>query len=145
MPRIAGVDIPNNKRTDIALRYIFGVGPTRATEICQKAEIDPVVRAGKLTEEEVSKLAGIIESDYVVEGQLRRQIAAEHLAAARDPLLPRPAAHPRASRAGAAHADQCPHAQGPPQDRRRQEGYQGNALSARKERVFWPRQDPSVA
>ena len=75
MPRIAGVDIPAQKRADIALRYIFGIGPTRAKEICKKAEIDPAIRASKLTEEEVSKLAGIIEQDYIVEGQLRRQVA----------------------------------------------------------------------
>lgn len=75
MPRVAGVDIPAQKRTEIALRYIFGIGPTRAAEICRKTEIDPAVRASKLTEEEVSKLAAIIERDYVVEGQLRRQVA----------------------------------------------------------------------
>jgi small subunit ribosomal protein S13 len=74
MPRIAGVDIPATKRTEIALRYIFGVGPTRAVEICKKAGVDPGVRANKLTEEEVSKMAAIIEQDFVVEGQLRRQI-----------------------------------------------------------------------
>ncbi len=75
MPRIAGVDIPAQKRIDISLRYIFGVGPTRALEILKKARIEPHVRANKLTEEEVSRIAGIIENDYVVEGQLRRQIA----------------------------------------------------------------------
>ena len=74
MPRVAGVDIPANKRTDIALRYIYGIGPTRAIEICKKASVDPSVRANKLTDEEVSKIAGIIEQDFVVEGQLRRQI-----------------------------------------------------------------------
>lgn len=74
MPRIAGVDIPAQKRIDVALRYIYGIGPTRANEICGKAEIDPTTRANKLTEEEVSKLAIIIDSDYVVEGQLRRQL-----------------------------------------------------------------------
>jgi small subunit ribosomal protein S13 len=74
MPRIAGVDIPAQKRIDISLRYIFGVGPTRALEILHKANIDPAVRANKLTEEEVSRIAGIIESDFIVEGQLRRQI-----------------------------------------------------------------------
>ena len=74
MPRIAGVDIPATKRTEIALRYIFGVGQTRAVEICKKAGVDPGVRANKLTEEEVSKMAAIIEQDFVVEGQLRRQI-----------------------------------------------------------------------
>ncbi len=75
MPRIAGVDIPAQKRIDVSLRYIFGVGPTRALEILKKARIEPQVRANKLTEEEVSRIAGIIENDYIVEGQLRRQIA----------------------------------------------------------------------
>ena len=75
MPRIAGVDVPAQKRIDVALRYIFGIGPTRALEILKKAEIEPAMRANKLTEEEVSRMAGIIERDYVVEGQLRRQVA----------------------------------------------------------------------
>ncbi len=83
MPRIAGVDIPAQKRIDISLRYIYGIGPTRAREILKKANIDPSVRANKLTEEEVSRIAGIIESDYVVEGQLRRQIA-QNIARLRD-------------------------------------------------------------
>jgi small subunit ribosomal protein S13 len=74
MPRVAGVDIPAQKRVEISLRYIFGVGPTRAREICRKAKIGPDTRANKLTEEEVSRIAGIIENDYIVEGQLRRQI-----------------------------------------------------------------------
>jgi len=74
MPRIAGVDIPAPKRIDISLRYIYGIGPTRALEILRKAEIDPSLRANKLSEEEVSQIAGIIENDYVVEGQLRRQV-----------------------------------------------------------------------
>ncbi|MBP7748311.1 MAG: 30S ribosomal protein S13 [Phycisphaerae bacterium] len=74
MPRIAGVDIPAQKRIDVSLQYIYGIGPTRSVEILKKAQIDPSVRANKLTEEEVSKIAGIIENDYVVEGQLRRQV-----------------------------------------------------------------------
>jgi small subunit ribosomal protein S13 len=74
MPRIAGVDVPPTKRIDVALRYIFGIGATRAAEILRKAKIDAAVRANKLSEEEVSRIASIIESDYVVEGQLRRQI-----------------------------------------------------------------------
>lgn len=74
MPRIAGVDIPAQKRIDISLRYIYGIGPTRAQEILSKAQIDPAVRANKLSEEEVSRIAGIIENDYIVEGQLRRQV-----------------------------------------------------------------------
>ena len=74
MPRIAGVDVPAQKRIDIALRYIYGIGPTRSREILSKAQIDASVRANKLSEEEVSRIAGIIENDYVVEGQLRRQV-----------------------------------------------------------------------
>lgn len=74
MPRVAGVDVPAGKRIEIALRYIYGIGPTRATEILKKTQIDPGVRATKLTEEEISRIAGIIENDYVVEGQLRRQV-----------------------------------------------------------------------
>jgi small subunit ribosomal protein S13 len=74
MPRIAGVDIPAAKRIDVSLRYIYGIGPARALEILKRVNIDPAVRANKLSEEEVSRIAGIIESDFVVEGQLRRQI-----------------------------------------------------------------------
>lgn len=74
MPRIAGVDIPAQKRIDVALRYIYGIGPARAIAILGKAEIDPALRANKLSEEEASRIAGIIERDYVVEGQLRRQV-----------------------------------------------------------------------
>jgi small subunit ribosomal protein S13 len=83
MPRIAGVDIPSQKRVDVALGYIYGIGPNRAREILGKAGIDPAVRANKLTEEEVSRIAGIIESNFVVEGQLRRQIQ-QNIARLRD-------------------------------------------------------------
>ncbi|HUS92137.1 MAG TPA: 30S ribosomal protein S13 [Phycisphaerae bacterium] len=74
MPRVAGVDIPNEKPTVYALRYIYGVGLTSAKEICRKTDVEPMRRAKELTEEELSKIAGILESDYVIEGQLRRQI-----------------------------------------------------------------------
>jgi small subunit ribosomal protein S13 len=83
MPRIAGVDIPSQKRIDVALRYIYGIGPTRAREILEKAGIDPALRANKLTEDEVSRIAGLIEANYVVEGQLRRQIQ-QNIARLRD-------------------------------------------------------------
>jgi len=72
MPRIVGVDIPNDKPAFVALRYIYGIGPKLAKDICQQAQIDMQVRAGKLTEDELSKIASILE-DYVIEGQLRRQ------------------------------------------------------------------------
>ncbi|MFN0137815.1 MAG: 30S ribosomal protein S13 [Phycisphaerae bacterium] len=75
MPRIAGVDIPSNKRIDVALRYIYGIGPANARIILDKAKIKHEVRASKLTEDEVSRIAVLIETSYPVEGQLRRQIA----------------------------------------------------------------------
>jgi len=74
MPRIAGVDIPNEKRIETALTRIYGIGPHHARKIVAVARIDSSVKAGKLTEDEVSRLAGIIEEQYVVEGQLRRQV-----------------------------------------------------------------------
>ncbi len=73
MPRILGVDLPNDKRTFVSLRYLYGIGKTVALELCAKAEIDPQTKAGQLTEDQLSRLAGIIEADYVVEGPLRRQ------------------------------------------------------------------------
>ncbi len=83
MPRIVGVDIPNNKPTRIALRYIYGIGPNFADDICKKAELDPQVRAKDLTEEELSRITSILDADYVVEGQLRRQVQ-QNIARLRD-------------------------------------------------------------
>ncbi len=74
MPRVAGVDIPNDKPTVISLRYIFGIGPNHAAEICRKLGLDPQMRAKNLTEEELSKIAAMLADDYVTEGQLRRQV-----------------------------------------------------------------------
>ena len=74
MPRVAGVDVPNDKPTRIALRYIYGIGPRSAEQICKQAGIDPQARAKDLTEEQLSKIASILGSDYVIEGQLRRQV-----------------------------------------------------------------------
>ena len=73
MPRVAGVDIPNDKPTVYALRYIHGVGPTIAAEICRKADIEPMLRAKELNEAQLSKIAAVLDEDYVIEGQLRRQ------------------------------------------------------------------------
>ena len=83
MPRIVGVDIPNNKPTRIALRYIYGVGPNFADDVCKKAELDPQVRAKDLTEEQLSRIASILDADYVIEGQLRRQVQ-QNIARLRD-------------------------------------------------------------
>lgn len=74
MARIAGIDIPNNKRVEIALTYIYGIGVKRSQEILAKAGINPDTRVKALTEEEVGKLREIIENDYKVEGELRKDI-----------------------------------------------------------------------
>lgn len=74
MPRVVGVDIPSDKRIEVALRRIYGIGPYRAAAICREAGIDGGARAGKLTEDEIGRVAAVIEKDYVVEGQLRRQV-----------------------------------------------------------------------
>ncbi len=75
MPRILGIDIPNNKHTNIALTYIYGIGRTSANEICRRAQIDPMTKAGDLTEAHISAILQIIQDSYTVEGDLRRQIA----------------------------------------------------------------------
>ena len=74
MPRILGVDIPNDKRTVISLRYIYGIGPFLAQQLCERTGIEPDKRARDLTEDELAKLAVMLDNEYVVEGQLRRQI-----------------------------------------------------------------------
>ena len=74
MPRIQGVDIPNDKRIIISLQYLYGVGPTNAKQILTKVGIDHNVKARDLTEDEVARVANELES-FVIEGQLRRQIA----------------------------------------------------------------------
>ena len=75
MARIAGVDIPNNKRIEIALTYIYGIGLKSAQDILAKTGIDPDTRAKDLSEAEVAKLRDVIEADYHVEGDLRRDVA----------------------------------------------------------------------
>ncbi|NLK41082.1 MAG: 30S ribosomal protein S13 [Planctomycetes bacterium] len=75
MPRIVGVDVPNDKPTWIALTYIHGIGRHTAQKILEEAQIDGTVRAGKLSEDEVSRISQIIDRDYEVEGQLRRRVS----------------------------------------------------------------------
>jgi small subunit ribosomal protein S13 len=75
MPRIVGVDIPNNKAILISLTYIHGIGKFIAEKILNELSIKLDLPAGKLTEDEVSKIAQIIDRDYAVEGQLRRQVS----------------------------------------------------------------------
>ncbi len=73
MARIAGVDLPKDKRIEIALRYIYGIGPHFAEQILNKTGINPDVRVNKLTDDDVTKLRTTIENDYTVEGALRGQ------------------------------------------------------------------------
>ncbi len=77
MPRLLGVDIPNQKKIEYALRYIYGIGPTLARQVVVASEIDPNTRAHELTEEQLNRLTALIsERNYLVEGDLRRSIAA---------------------------------------------------------------------
>ena len=75
MARIAGVDIPREKRVDVSLRYIFGIGETTAREVLEQARIDGATRVRGLTEPQVAKIREIIDRGFTVEGDLRREIA----------------------------------------------------------------------
>ncbi|MFN5589928.1 MAG: 30S ribosomal protein S13 [Holosporales bacterium] len=75
MARIAGVNIPTGKRVVIALRYIYGIGPVNAVEICKKLGIDDARRVNQLTDEEVLRIREVIDREYTVEGDLRREVS----------------------------------------------------------------------
>lgn len=75
MARIAGVDLPKDKRIEIGLRYIFGIGPTSSAKILKKTGVNPDTRVHALTDEDVTKLRQAIESDYNIEGSLRGEIS----------------------------------------------------------------------
>ena len=75
MARIIGVEVPPNKRIDIALRYIYGIGPVNAREVLERANIDPAIRAKDLTEQQLSQIVHAIQDGkYVIEGDLRREL-----------------------------------------------------------------------
>ena len=75
MARIAGVNLPTNKRVVIALRYIYGIGPTNAVEICQRVGIADNRRVNQLTEDEIIRIRDTIDRDFTVEGDLRREVS----------------------------------------------------------------------
>ena len=75
MARIAGVDLPRDKRVEIGLTYIYGIGRTSSNKILESAKVNPDTRVRDLTDEEVKRIAEVIGSDYEVEGDLRRDIA----------------------------------------------------------------------
>jgi small subunit ribosomal protein S13 len=75
MPRIAGIDIPDNKPIRISLRYLYGIGPKNAEKILTEAKIDGQTRANKLTEDQIVAIVVIIDRDYQIEGALRRKVS----------------------------------------------------------------------
>ena len=75
MARISGVDLPRDKRVEIGLTYVYGIGRPSASKILAKAKVNPDTRCRDLTDEEVKKISEIIEADYQVEGELRREVA----------------------------------------------------------------------
>jgi small subunit ribosomal protein S13 len=74
MARISGVDIPREKRVDVSLRYIFGIGVTSATRIVSQAQVNPATKVRDLTDEEVNRIRELIDKEYTVEGDLRREV-----------------------------------------------------------------------
>jgi small subunit ribosomal protein S13 len=74
MARIAGVDIPRDKRVEISLRYIYGIGPNRASKILQQTRVNPDTRVRDLSDDEVNRIREVIDREYVVEGDLRREV-----------------------------------------------------------------------
>ncbi|WP_152052696.1 30S ribosomal protein S13 [Tautonia marina] len=83
MPRILGVDIPNDKKIRISLRYLYGIGPFLADQLCERTEIDPEKRARDLSDDELAKLIALLDSEYTVEGQLQR-VVQQNIARLRD-------------------------------------------------------------
>ena len=75
MARIAGVDIPRTKRVEIALTYIYGIGATSAKKIIERTNVDPDTRVNNLTEEEVNRIREVVDKEFTVEGDLRRQVS----------------------------------------------------------------------
>lgn len=74
MARIAGVDIPRDKHVEISLRYIYGIGPTLARQICERTGVNPDTRVRDLTEEEINRIRELVDREYKVEGDLRREV-----------------------------------------------------------------------
>lgn len=74
MPRVIGIDIPDNKRLEVSLTYIFGIGLVLSQEIIAKLGLDPNMRAHKLSQDDIARINNMLQAEYVVEGDLRRQI-----------------------------------------------------------------------
>ena len=102
MPRIVGVDIPNDKSIWISLTYIVGIGKYTSEQILKEAGIEGITKAGKLSEDELSRITQIIDRNYIVEGQLRRQVS-QNIARLRDINCYRGIRHRRGLQIGRAH------------------------------------------
>ncbi|VTS02217.1 30S ribosomal protein S13 [Tuwongella immobilis] len=76
MPRIQGVDIPGDKPTHISLRYLVGIGPTTSLRLCEQLGLDPMRRAKELSDDDLARLANVLDREYLIEGALRRQVNA---------------------------------------------------------------------
>lgn len=76
MPRVLGIDIPGRKKLEYSLRYIYGIGPALAKEVCVKAKLDPAMKADDLQDEDIQRLVHVLQNDYRIEGDLRREVSA---------------------------------------------------------------------
>ncbi len=74
MPRIVGVDIPASKRMEASIQYIYGIGPTLAVKLLKEANVDPDIRASKLTDDDIKRITSILQNNYLIEGDLRRDV-----------------------------------------------------------------------
>lgn len=83
MPRVQGVDIPNNKAAYVSLTYLYGIGRHTAIEICRRLEVEPETKAKDLSDDTLAALNALLDTDYVIEGQLRRQVQ-QHIARLRE-------------------------------------------------------------
>ena len=117
MARIAGIDLPKDKRIEIGLTYIYGIGRKSAKDILEKAGVNPDTRVKDLTDAEEQKLRDVIDN-YIVEGDLRRQTALD-IKRLSDRLLPRHASSQGPACPRPAQQDQRPHPQGPQEDHRK--------------------------
>jgi len=75
MPRVLGIDIPGKKKLEYSLRYIYGIGPSLAKDVCEKAQLDPSMKADNLQDEEIQRLVAVLQNEYRSEGDLRREIS----------------------------------------------------------------------
>ncbi|MDF7807045.1 30S ribosomal protein S13 [Pontiellaceae bacterium B12219] len=76
MPRVLGIDIPGRKKLEFSLRYIYGIGPSISKEVCEKAKLDPNKKADDMSDEDIQRLVSVLQNDYRIEGDLRREVSA---------------------------------------------------------------------